>query len=272
MLQQAFDFQDECAAIHAMLAPLSDAQLGMPTAFKAWTFEDILRHLHMWNWAADKALADPEGFLAFRSDVGRFVASGDGFRSFERSWCGDLHGRALVDAWKGFADEMSARFSVADPGQRVAWVGPEMSVRSSITARLMETWAHAQAMYDALGLERQDADRLRNIAVLGVNTYKWTFANRRWPVPDPQPFVVLHSPSGEAWTFGDENSLERIEGAATAFCQVVTQTRNVADVDLQVTGTNAALWMANAQCFAGPPHQPPAPGTRKRAAGAEILR
>jgi len=39
-----------------------------------------------------------------------------------------------------------------------------MSVRSSITARLMETWAHGQAIYDALGVERRDEDRIRNVA------------------------------------------------------------------------------------------------------------
>ena len=36
--------------------------------------------------------------------------------------------------------EMTDRFAAADPKQRVQWFGPDMSVRSSITARLMETW------------------------------------------------------------------------------------------------------------------------------------
>jgi len=42
----------------------------------------------------------------------------------------------------------------------------------------------------------------------------------------------------------------------------VTQTRHVSDTDLRVTGETATQWMAQAQCFAGPPEPPPAPGTR----------
>ena len=36
----------------------------------------------------------------------------------------------------------------------------------------------------------------------------------------------------------------------------------VADTDLQVTGGVATDWMSKAQCFAGAPETPPAPGTR----------
>jgi hypothetical protein len=45
---------------------------------------------------------------------------------------------------------------------------------------------------------------------------------------------------------------------------VVTQVRAVADTELQVTGDTARRWMAIAQCFAGPPQDPPAPGSRFR--------
>jgi uncharacterized protein (TIGR03084 family) len=264
MLPQAEDFRAECRAIHALIAPLGTAAFDQPTAFKGWSVNDVLGHLHMWNWAADLALANPEGFLAFRERVGSAVTSGRGFRGFEKDWRGALDGRALADAWINFAEAMADRFAKADASARVAWVGPPMSVRSSITARQMESWAHAQAIYDAMDVERADTDRLRNIAVLGVNTYAWTFRNRQWPVPEPQPFVRLIAPSGAVWDFGDPHEEERIEGSATEFCQTVTQTRNIADTGLNVRGANARLWMDNAQCFAGPPHPPPAPGTRRR--------
>ena len=55
-----------------------------------------------------------------------------------------------------------------------------------------------------------------------------------------------------------------IEGSATEFCQVVTQVRNIADTRLKVAGEAATRWMAIAQCFAGPPETPPAPGSRFR--------
>ena len=52
-----------------------------------------------------------------------------------------------------------------------------MSVRSSITARHMETWAHGQEIFDQLGFERIDTDRIKNIVVIGVNI-GWTYINR----------------------------------------------------------------------------------------------
>ena len=53
-------------------------------------------------------------------------------------------------------------------------------------------------------------------------------------------------------------------GDAVEFSQVVTQTRNIADTSLEVTGGNAAQWMARAQCFAGAPENPPAKGARHK--------
>lgn len=36
-----------------------------------------------------------------------------------------------------------------------------MSGRSCIPARLMDTWSHGQTIYDLLGIERQDMDRMK---------------------------------------------------------------------------------------------------------------
>ena len=76
---------------------------------------------------------------------------------------------------------------LADPKARLKWPGPDMSARSSITARLMETWAHGQEVYDHLGVVRQNADRIQNIVVLGVNTFGWTYATRKQTPPGPMP-------------------------------------------------------------------------------------
>jgi uncharacterized protein (TIGR03084 family) len=129
----------------------------------------------------------------------------------------------------------------------------------------METWAHGQEVYDVLGVERIDDDRIRNIVVLGVNTYGWTYLVRKEEPLGPMPFVRLTAPSGELWTYGEDDGVNRIEGSATEFCQVVTQTRNIKDTALNVTGPVALDWMSKAQCFAGGRNDPPAPGTRYRA-------
>jgi len=261
-MEQADNFLDESESLHALVADLDAAGFAAEPRFKRWTIDQILQHLHYFNRMATLSLADPEGFRA------EYAVFAEG-RKAESSMLGitdrllkGLRGPALRDAWIATAREVRAAFAAADPKARVAWAGPDMSARSAITARLMETWAHGQAIWDALGRMRPDGDRIRNIAHLGVSTYGWTFRNRGEEPPEPMPFVRLRAPSGRVWDWGDAREDERIEGAATAFCQVVAQTRNVADVDLSVTGRNAARWMAWAQCFAGPPEDPPAPGTR----------
>jgi uncharacterized protein (TIGR03084 family) len=171
-------------------------------------------------------------------------------------------GRALLDTWRQFFGEMCELLSKADPGRRVRWVGPDMGVRMFTTARQMETWSHGHDVYDLLGESRIYTDRLKNIAVLGCRTFGWTFVNRSEVAPDIIPYVRLTAPSGAVWEWHDSSDTDRIEGSAADFCHVVTQGRNVADVNLQVTGDAAKRWMAVAQCFAGPPREPPAPGER----------
>ena len=157
---------------------------------------------------------------------------------------------------------MAARFVEVDPKKRLKWAGPDMSARSSISARLMETWAHGQEVFDQSGVVRENTDTIRSIAVLGTNTFGWTYATRGETPPGPMPYVKLTAPSGAIWEFGDPSEGECIEGAAADFCQVVTQVRNIADTDLSVTGEVSRDWMSKAQCFAGAPETPPPPGTR----------
>ena len=113
-----------------------------------------------------------------------------------------------------------------------------------------------------LKLKRPQSERLKNIATIGVKTYGWTFANRGLETPTPQPKVELLSPNGSTWTWNNETEGELVSGSAVEFCQVVTQVRNIKDTNLQISGENATKWMEIAQCFAGPPEDPPEPGSR----------
>jgi uncharacterized protein (TIGR03084 family) len=81
-------------------------------------------------------------------------------------------------------------------------------------------------------------------------------------VPETPPHITVTAPSGAVWEFNEPGDDERIEGTAVDFCRVVTQNRNVADTGLVVTGETATKWMSIAQCFAGGPVDPPAPGER----------
>lgn len=262
-MRQADDFLEETETLAEALAPLSPEDWRRTTQFKGWTIEDVVNHLHFWNAAADLSLTDPQAFDAL---AGRIMAArGQGsLREIERTIRDDLHGRRLFEAWLALAREMTPRWREADPRARLAWTGPTMSARSSITARQMETWAHGHEVFDALGLERRESDRIRNIVMLGVNTYGWAFKCRGETPPEPMPKLRLTAPSGEVWDYGEDESAGLIEGPAVGFAQAVTQTRSPADTGLTWRGPAAEAWMARVQCFAGQPSPPPAPGTRFR--------
>ena len=265
-MRQATEFLDESVALCVQLAPLSEADFETPTQFKDWTINNIIRHLHVWNIAVDLSLRDEAAFGAFVAAMMAGVRGGK-LPEFEASYLEGLSGHALRSAWMERAKATAAAFAATDPKLRLKWVGPDMSALSSITARLMETWAHGQAVYDVLGVERQETDRIGNIVRLGVNTWGFTWKNRRVEPPGPMPKVRLLAPSGAVWEYGEPSESGMISGRATEFCQVVTQCRNVADTALEVTGEVAHQWMAVAQCFAGPPQDPPAKGIRHKSHG-----
>ncbi|MBI3758011.1 MAG: TIGR03084 family protein [Deltaproteobacteria bacterium] len=264
MLQQASDFREECDALFALLDTLEEQDWEKKTQFKDWTPNDVVAHLHFGDYAANLSLQDDTAFMNFRRSFAGTGKQGVSHLELTHTWLNGAKNRALLKRWRDFSLEMADRFAAADPKLRVKWFGPDMSVLSSITARLMETWAHGQAVYDGLGKVRNDTDRIKNIAVIGLNTFGWTFTNRGLAVPAEKPYVRLTAPSGALWEWNQPNLEDLIEGRAVEFCQVVTQTRNIADTKLRVVGKTATSWMSIAQCFAGPPETPPTPGSRFR--------
>ncbi|MCR8827043.1 TIGR03084 family metal-binding protein [Pseudosulfitobacter koreensis] len=266
-MQQAEDFRNETDALAAILRPLADAEFDRETLFKGWTIDDVIGHLHLFNVAAAKSLESDAAFAEFFAPIREGMEKGTSLRELQYPWLAGLRGRGLMEEWLRAAHSLADAYAETDPKKRLKWAGPEMSALSSVTARLMETWAHGQEVFDALGKTRTEHDRIRSIAHLGVATYGWTFANRGLDVPQPAPFVRLTGPSGDVWTWNDAQPDNRVEGTAVDFAKVVCQTRNVADTDLTTTGDAAARWMEIAQCFAGPPEDPPSPGARHVAAG-----
>ncbi len=263
-MEQAEDFRAESRALADLLQDLPEADWHRPTQFKDWTIDHVLGHLHLFNVAAETSLQGEVAFGQFIGPIVKDMQSGKSILDCQFPWLDGLSGRALFEAWRVGAERCADAFAKANPKARVKWVGPDMSALSSITARQMETWAHGQEVFDLLGVERQEQDRIRNIAHLGVSTYGWTFKNRKEPIPEPAPFVELTGPSGAVWTWNDPQEDNVVRGSAVEFSQVVTQVRNIADTDLETRGATAARWMAVAQCFAGPAETPPAQGARHK--------
>mgnify|MGYP000456697099 FL=1 len=261
-MQQAEDFRAESRALAAILEDLPEVDFHRATQFKDWTIDHVLGHLHLFNAAAEASLRGEQAFGAFIAPVLRDMQAGKSILQCQFPWLDGLSGRALFAAWRQGAEACADAFARADPKARLKWLGPDMSALSSVTARQMETWAHGQEVFDLLGLERQEQDRIRNIAHLGVATYGWSFRNRGLEVPEPAPFVQLTGPSGAVWEWNAPQADNFVKGTAVEFARVTAQVRSFEDTGLQAAGAAARSWMRIAQCFAGPPETPPGKGMR----------
>ena len=263
MIQQVDDLRAEAAELHRLLAGLRDRDRQGATQFKAWTIDDIVRHLHMGDTMALASASDPAGFATLMADIQAERRKGLSRVEQTRQRLGGLASRPLLNRWHETLERLCSVLAAKPADARLKWSGPDMGVRMFTTARQMETWSHGQAIYDLLGVERPPpSPRLRNIAEIGVRTFGWAYRNRGLSVPAVAPSVRLETPFDETWTWEQLASSDIVHGDAVAFCQVVTQTRNVADTSLAVRGETARHWMSIVQCFAGPPEAPPAPGSR----------
>jgi uncharacterized protein (TIGR03084 family) len=251
----------ECAALERFLAALSADQWQQRTGFFGWTVADEIMHLHLVDLFGLQSLKNPEDFAATVAEVRANQARGIELSQVMRTRFGHLPPPELLAQWRATWGLMCDWFDTEDPKLRIPWFGPTMSVRSFADARQMEVWAHGQDIFDLFAVHRENTDTLRNVCELGVRTFGWSFQNRREPVPAHSPRITLVSPAGAVWAWNPDQA-ESIEGSAEDFALVVTQRRNVADTGLRVEGAGALRWMAIAQCFAGAPETPPAPGVR----------
>lgn len=256
------DLEEEGDELYRLLKDMDTGLWTQTSTFKNWTVWDVVAHLHFADHMALTSLRSADDFRALINQMRR-----SSMNTYTLDWLKDNSsqtptGPELLERWRSMFLALCAALRTADPDERFVWAGPGMKARMFATARQMETWAHGWEIYDLMGMSRHQTDRLKNIAEIGVRTFGWTFANRELEVPDEKPYVALTAPSGALWSWHDETSQHAVRGDAVEFCQVVTQVRNIADTELEVTGDNAAAWMRIAQCFAGPPEDPPAPGSR----------
>lgn len=244
------DLAAESADLDRVLAALPDAAWATPTPAAGWTVADQVVHLAHFDETATTAAVDPD---RFRAEADALTAHGDDFTEVVTQ---ANRGRTPADllAWlRGARAEYLRVFGALDPATPLPWYGPPMSAASSVTARLMETWAHGQDVLDALGRQRGSTDRLRHIARLGVRTRDFAYSAHGLAPPEEPFHVELTGPAGEIWNFGPKHAQDRVAGPALDFCLVVTQRRHPDDTDLVVSGAGARQWIGIAQAFAGPP-------------------
>ncbi len=244
------DLAAESDELTAVLASLARSQWKQPTPAAGWAVRDQVSHLAYFDEAATLTATDPD---RFRADASTLMEGGGNFADDVARKFRCLRPDELMD-WLARARADCLRvFSGLDPATRLPWYGLPMSAASSVTARLMETWAHGQDIADAVGWHREPTARLRHVAHLGVATRGFSFRLRGRPVPEAPVRVALTAPDGAAWEWGPADAADRVEGTALDFCLLVTQRRHRDDTGLRATGAVASTWLDLAQAFAGPP-------------------
>jgi len=240
---------EETDALVAVLESLPAAKWRDPTPAEGWCVTDQVSHLAYFDGAATLSVLDRAAFSDLQHEAQQKGASlCDDLAARYR----DLDSRELLAWWEETRASMLAAMLAEDPSMRVPWYGPDFSVASALTGRIMETWAHGQDVYDALGLAHPSTAALYDVARLCARTRANSYAARGMPIPPGDVEVELISPAGDTWTFGEPDT-ERITGSAVEFCLVGTQRRHLSDTSLVASGPAAREWLEIAQAYAGPP-------------------
>jgi uncharacterized protein (TIGR03084 family) len=242
------DLVAETAWLDEILGALPPAQWQLRTPAPGWTIADQVSHLAYFDEATLLSIRDPD---LFRLDAEALAGRGSDFPDQIAAEYRHLGPEPAQQFGRAARQALLDGYASADPAARLPWYGLDMGLASSVTARLMETWAHGQDIIDTLDIRRPATSRLRHVAHLGVRSLPYSYAVNGLPQPEAPIRVELVAPAGGQWTWGPEDAADRVTGTALDFCLVVTQRRHRTDTGLVITGQTAGQWIAIAQAFAG---------------------
>jgi uncharacterized protein (TIGR03084 family) len=255
------DFVDERMEIVGMLEGVDERAWRAPTPAPDWSILDQITHLAWFDGAARLAITDPE---QFRQDHDAALADIDGFVDRIARDHRSMSGSEALGWLMHEGSALTAAVVSVDPATRVPWYGQDMTIASSLTGRIMETWAHGLDIADTLGIQPRPTDRLRHVVFIGWRALPNSFRANGLPAPDVPVRVEVGS-----WVFGPEDATNVVRGSALDFCMLVTQRRHLSDTALTAEGPIATQWLAIAQAFAGPPGAGRSPGQFTRPGRSE---
>ncbi|MCX6482070.1 MAG: TIGR03084 family metal-binding protein [Mycobacterium sp.] len=244
------DLRAEGEALDALVGSLPAERWAGSTPAAGWTIAHQIAHL---LWTDRVALASITDDARFSELLAAADADPLGFVDAAADELAATAPAVLLADWRDTRTQLDVALRSVPDGRKLRWFGPPMSAASMATARLMETWAHGLDVSDALGVRVEPSMRLKQIAHIGVRTRDFAFTVHG-RTPPAEPFrVELQAPHGGLWTWGPEDAVQRVSGSALDFCQLVTQRRPRAELDVVAHGPDAQTWLGIAQAFAGPP-------------------
>ncbi|MET9629711.1 maleylpyruvate isomerase family mycothiol-dependent enzyme [Lentzea sp. NPDC006480] len=210
------------------------------TPATGWTIAHQIAHLAAADADVVTAIRTPDAFDPVPTDSDVVAAAG---AAKPRA--------ALLEEWRAGRAEVASALYDIEPDRAFPWIGAEVTAQLMAPLRLMETWAHGQDIYDALGTKHPPTARLQLVAYLGVAGLGLSFHAAGLPFPEEQISVELTGPEGELWSWGPDpyETDQRIQGSAEDFCLLVTRRRRRAETRLTAVGEDADTWLGVARVF-----------------------
>lgn len=224
----------------------AQADWSKPTPAVGWTIAHQIAHLASADANVLIAIRTPEAFDAVLKQA---EAAGSRYADLDAAEGAAEPRSVLLERWRAGRAEVAAELRDVPPDQGFPWYGSQLTAALMVPLRLMETWAHGQDVFDAVGVSRRPTGRLKHVASLGVVGRELSFHAAQLP-PPAEPFrVELAGPDGQTWVWGPEDAAQRVRGSALDFCLRVTRRRSRAQTDLTAVGEDAQKWLDIARVF-----------------------
>ncbi|WP_328608915.1 TIGR03084 family metal-binding protein [Amycolatopsis sp. NBC_00345] len=238
------DLVAEGAELDALVA--AQADWSVPTPAAGWTIAHQIAHLAAADANVLIAIRTPEAFGTVLKEA---EAEGSQHADLEAAAGAAKPRSVLLEQWRAGRAEVAEALRDIPLDHAFPWYGSQLTAALMVPLRLMETWAHGQDVFDALGVPHRATGRLQHVASLGVIGRELSFYAAQLPGP-AEPFrVELTGPGGQTWFWGPEDAAQRVQGSALDFCLRVTHRRSRAETDLTAVGEDAEKWLDNARVF-----------------------
>ncbi|MEV7097707.1 TIGR03084 family metal-binding protein [Amycolatopsis sp. NPDC051045] len=251
------DLTAEADVVDELVARLAEAEWETPTPAPGWRIREQIAHLTFILRIAGLAAAQPETFVAMTKSLtgGLDAAVNAALKEFEHD-----PAEVLLNRWRAERDTAIKALAAVPGDQLVPWLVNPLPPYVLACAGMMELFGHGQDIADALGVRPTRTDRLRHLVGFAVRVRDFGYQARNLTPPDVEFRFEITGPSGARWTFGPEDSPERVTGSAEDFCLLVTRRRHRDDLDLRAEGALADGWLDIAQAYRGPAGEGRAPG------------
>lgn len=245
MVAAVAELEAEQEGLVRTLSRLAPQDWRLPTPAEPWDVRDQVTHLAYFDdVAVDTATGGPH---QINEEAQRYGF--DTYTETVRRTGLDRGPDEMLQWYTHNARRLREMFlSKKDPRERVPW-GLGMSIRTLVTARLMEHWAHGLDVRAAVGEPVVASPRLRSIAWLIAQAFPYAFSVAQVEVPARTLRVEL-SFGDEVWTFGPADAEDAITGDALEFCRVgVQRLEHTEAKTLVARGPLAELALAHARAF-----------------------